>query len=224
MSRRDTDREPGAPVVVTVKAPQQGTGPSVVARYMSESNLHAELEGPQPRPLFTASEDAIGVEAAGRLLSDLKGGPRRCDVIHLTLITSRGAFDALGDSEEARRAGLRAATRATIAEVERALGFERLRWVAAAHRNTDEPHVHVAVGRDAVLAEGSRATRIEKLAPELLPKRAGADGGSNDGLIARTFSASLTTSAAAQHGAAIHPAHTVELAGGAGGMMTAAER
>ncbi|MFL6284637.1 MAG: prepilin-type N-terminal cleavage/methylation domain-containing protein [Pyrinomonadaceae bacterium] len=193
MSHSETN-EPTAPkVVVTAKAPQQGQGPCGLARYIAESNLNAGLEGDSPRPLFTSSSDALPVEEAESSLSDRKGGPLKRDVIHLTILTMPEAFEAAGDTEEGRRAALRAATRAAMAAVEESLGGVGLRWFAAVHRNTGEPHVHVALGRDPAGSAPDSSARIDKLPSNVLPK--GDREARGVGVIEAAFSNSLSSAA-----------------------------
>lgn len=160
---------PGTRAVVSVKATRGGTGSSGVARYIAESKLKEEREGKEARPLFNAKEEQLTYREANRLLSPDKNGPAKRDIIHLVISPANGEYERLGATEEDRLEAFRSAARETMKDVESVLKVEKLHWIAGVHRNTDQPHIHVAIGRDAVSAETSRVTRIEHLPRQLLP-------------------------------------------------------
>jgi len=87
----------------------------------------------EERTLFDAHGDVAG-QAAARAILTAAIGPK---VVFHRLVLSPG-----------RRAGvvrlidLRTWTRLLLMDLGHALG-QRLVWVAAAHRNTDDPHIHV---------------------------------------------------------------------------------
>ncbi|MFL6284595.1 MAG: hypothetical protein ACJ74Q_15725 [Pyrinomonadaceae bacterium] len=159
----------GTRAVVSVKATRGGTGSSGVARYIAESKRDQEREGKGSRPLFNEKEERLTYRGANKLLSPDKDGPAQRDIIHLVISPAKEEYERLGSTEEERMDAFRAATRETMKDVEKVLKVEELHWVAGIHRNTDQPHVHIAIGRDAVSSETSKVTRIVHIPRELLP-------------------------------------------------------
>src|SRR5215210_5392095 len=155
--------------VVSVKGSKGGSGLSGVARYIAESKRDEQREGKDSRPLFNGKENDLTYRAANRLVSPDKDGPEKRDIIHLVVSLEKEDYERLGATEEERLEGFRLVTRETMKEVENTLKIEKLHWFAGIHRNTDNPHVHVAIGRDAVSRENSRVIRIEHLPRVLLP-------------------------------------------------------
>lgn len=155
--------------VVSVKGSKGGSGLSGVARYIAESKRDEQREGKDARPLFNGKENDLTYRAANRLVSPDKDGPEKRDIIHLVVSLEKEDYERLGATEEERLEGFRLVTRETMKEVENTLEVEKLHWFAGIHRNTDNPHVHVAIGRDAVSRENSRVIRIEHLPRVLLP-------------------------------------------------------
>ena len=156
-------------VVVSVKSSKGGSGLSGAARYIAESKRDEQREGKDARPLFNGKENDLTYRAANQFVSPDKDGPEKRDIIHLVVSLEKEDYERLGATEEERFEGFRLVTRATMREVENTLQVEKLHWFAGIHRNTDNPHVHVAIGRDAVSRENSRVIRIEHLPRVLLP-------------------------------------------------------
>lgn len=150
---------------------------SGVARYIAESKLDREREGERARPLFSDHNQELTYRAANRLISANREGPSKKDVIHLVISPAREEYERLGSNDEERMEALRNVTKGVVRETEKATNVEQLHWFAGIHRNTDNPHVHLVIGRDAISRETSRPTRIEHLPKELLShKELGADG------------------------------------------------
>lgn len=155
--------------VVSVKGTKCGSGSSGVARYIAESKRDEQREGKGTRPLFDGKENDLTYRDANRLVSPDKDGPEKRDIIHLIISLEKDDYERMGATEEERLEGFRSVTRATMKEVEDALKVEKLHWFAAVHRNTDNPHTHIAVSRDAVSREDSRDVRIQHIPRTLLP-------------------------------------------------------
>jgi hypothetical protein len=187
-------------VVVTVKSPQSATGDSYVTRYISESNLATRREGEIPRLLFTESQDGLNWMDANESLSNKGSAPSKRDIIHLTITFKSEDYIALADTEEERLKAVRSITRTVMKTVEAIAQVESLRWAAGIHRNTDQPHVHIAISKEAVEAGGSRTKRIEKLPPELFAhvRTAATESDQSAGLLAATFATSLRAAASIQ--------------------------
>lgn len=132
-----------------VKASGSGaSGRSTLLRYMTEEGLAPEIEGEGPRDLFTREKEAVPRLDAELCLGRDDAPVRSEDVVHLIVSLSPKEFEALGDNEAERRDALRALGRAAV----RVLGDERgtgeLRFAGVIHRNTPNPHVHLAIARD----------------------------------------------------------------------------
>ncbi len=87
----------------------------------------------ESRVLFDARGD-VADQAAARALLTAAIGPK---VVFHRLILAPGQRGGLG-----RLIDLHTCTRLVLMDLGHALG-QRLVWVAAVHRNTDEPHIHV---------------------------------------------------------------------------------
>lgn len=186
----------GSPrAIVSVKATRGGTGASGVGKYIAQSKLDQEREGTQARPLFSDSRDGLTYWAANKLISPDKGGPAKEDIIHLVISTTQEEFDRLGSTQEERLAALREITRDMAKEIEIATQAEELLWFAGIHLNTDNPHVHMAIGRDCIDAETGVPSRIENLPRSLLPHNEMSHDGQKEftqGEIATRFITSLS--------------------------------
>lgn len=183
-------------VTVSIKSPQTAAGDSFIARYIAESNLNEEREGASPRLLFSADCDLLDWRQADARLSQGEGVPRKCDIIHMTVTLSAEDYLALGESEEDRMAHVRETTRATMNRLEVATEVSKLKWVAGIHRNTDLPHVHVAISRNAFDAEGAKPKRINKLPAELMGSTGAFESSTKIGLVAQAFAEGLSSQVA----------------------------
>ncbi len=97
-------------------------------------------EAREERTLFDAY-GAVADRAAARALLTAAIGPK---VVFHRLVLSPGRRAGL-----VRLSGLHILTRLVLMDLGDRLG-QRLVWVAAAHRNTDEPHIHVLLAGAAV--------------------------------------------------------------------------
>ncbi len=97
-------------------------------------------EAREERTLFDARGD-VADRTAARALLTAAIGPK---VVFHRLVLSPGARSGV-----ARPIDLRTWTRLLLMDLGDRLG-QRLVWVAAAHRNTDDPHVHVLLAGAAV--------------------------------------------------------------------------
>lgn len=181
-------------ILVSAKATRGGSGSSGVARYIAQSKIDREREGDRARPLFNGWRDDLTYREANSLVSPDRGGPSKEDIIHLVISTYKDEYDRLGGTEEERLAALHELTRERVKEIAVATNVEELHWFAGIHRNTDNPHGHLAISRDAISRDTQLPTRIEHLPRELLPhKEAGIDGRKEfvQGKIAENFTRSM---------------------------------
>lgn len=148
--------------------------PAVGTRYLAERERDPEREGDTRRPLFSNELSDLTPAQANTFLH---GGARTGklddrDVIHLVVSPADvTAFERLGDETDARTEAFKNCTREMMREFEERLGITDTRWIAGIHLNTDHPHVHILVQRQATNAETGLPQRIEHLPRELMMHR-----------------------------------------------------
>ncbi|MDQ2676550.1 MAG: relaxase MobL [Actinomycetota bacterium] len=153
-----------------------GGGGSGLAGYISERGRDESLEGPEPRPLFTSwrgeDRDEMSVaEANGHLAGDADRIPEKDELLHLIVSLTEKEFEALGDTNADRAERLKGAIRDGMRELEREVGVEDLRYAAGIHLNTENPHVHIAVQKEAPVPDSETTAAIERLPRSFFPDR-----------------------------------------------------
>lgn len=145
-----------------------GSGASNLVRYIAEDELAPEIEGEHERELFSRDDDVLSRGDAERYVG---GGrmPQAEDLVHLIVSLSPDEFEVLGENEDERRDALRDLARTAVRELSSEARTGDLRFVAAVHRNSAYPHVHMAIAR-----EGERK-RLEHL-PRSVWRSEGGDG------------------------------------------------
>jgi hypothetical protein len=147
-----------------------GHGQSGLVSYIAKRDHDAEREGRAERRLFSASDDDLDVERAERHLSsgfELE----RDDLTHLVVSLTDREYESLGDTSEQRREALREVVRDGMAELERELRVDGLRYAAGIHLNTENPHCHIAIHKDALARETLEPARLKGIPRDLLPAR-----------------------------------------------------
>lgn len=188
-------------IVITTKTSQVRSGRASLPRYISEGNLDEEREGLRPRPLFSESQNDLTTEEADRLLSeDSQSHPDELDPIHIIITVTMETYLGLGEEEPERLEALRSATRTTMSMVTAETGVIELLWVAGIHRNSEQPHVHIAINRAARERETNKEIRIEKLPQQLFAHGSAksSEEDSNVDLLATNFRNSLASDHQAQ--------------------------
>jgi hypothetical protein len=156
-----------------------GGGGSGLAGYIAGRGRDERLEGPDPRPLFTnwLGEDRDGMsvgEANGHLAGDPDRIPDKDEVLHLIVSLTEKEFEALGDTNAERADRLKSAIRDGLSDLEREVGVKDLRYAAGIHLNTENPHVHIAVQKEAPERDSDRTIVVDRLPRSLFPERASA--------------------------------------------------
>ena len=77
-----------------------------------------------------------------------------------TRTAPRSVYRMVLSPEDARGLDLRKATRAVMAQLERDLGAELPPWIAAEHRNTAHPHVHIVMAAQREIGPGRYRTLV----------------------------------------------------------------
>jgi hypothetical protein len=184
--------------VVKVK-PMGGKGVSRVARYIAESKLDPTREG-ERRPLFSDRENDLAVgddrtyREADQYLTEGRGAPRKCDLIHFSVSFREEDFERLGADDDERKGRLREATREAMAEIQADLNVADWQWIAGIHINTPHPHVHIVVHKEVTDRKTALPRRLGKLPKRMLPhSERGKDGAirSVNGGVAGHFIAAL---------------------------------
>jgi hypothetical protein len=160
-----------ASAIVNIKRTGTGSGKSGLTRYIAESKRdpqREELAAKEARPLFSDREDRLTYSAANQYLTRGNGAPINEDIIHLVISPEQREFERLGGTVDERKEKLRQITRETMNELEKELGIEKLYWVAGIHLNTENPHVHIAIDRDAVDRNTGLHVRIAHIPRRLL--------------------------------------------------------
>jgi hypothetical protein len=153
-----------------------GAGASRATRYISERERDANREGPGARPLFSEDSDGLTYRKADRLLDPESGQPDKNDLIHFSVMVEEEEFDKLGADEREKQERFREVIREGMKGMAEELNVERLIWVAGIHRNSQNPHAHVVMLKDAVERVTGRERRIGRIRKELLPHKEIEDG------------------------------------------------
>ena len=133
-------------IVVSVQAKKASSRGLV--HYVAHSKIDPARE-PERREIFNSYADALSVEKANLFLKSGAlgegGRPSNEDLHHLVISLKSEDYDRLGADEKERQESLKKITRHAMRGLENALGADKLNWAAGIHRNTDNPHIHVAV-------------------------------------------------------------------------------
>jgi hypothetical protein len=133
-------------VVVSVQAKKASSRGLV--HYVAHSKIDPAREA-QAREIFNSYTDALSVEKANLFLKSGAlgdgGRPSNEDLHHLVISLKAEDYDRLGADEKEKQESLKKITRETMKQLEKSVGADKLNWAAGIHRNTDNPHVHVAI-------------------------------------------------------------------------------
>jgi hypothetical protein len=137
-------------IVVSVQAKRASSRGLV--HYVAHSKIDVARE-PQAREIFNSYADRLSVEKANLFLkSGVSAGgaarPSNEDLHHLVISLRAEDYDRLGASEEEKQESLKKITRETMKQLEKSVAADKLNWAAGIHRNTDNPHVHIAVQKE----------------------------------------------------------------------------
>jgi len=157
-------------VVFHVISTGGGAGASRITRYIAERDKDLEREGPGPRPLFTEEREGLTYRAADRVL-DPDGQPQKNDLLHWSVSFEEADFEKLGAHEKERQAPLREIIRDGMNGMAEELNVERLTWIAGIHRNSDNPHAHIVVHKQAIERGTGKEKRIGRISKRLLPHK-----------------------------------------------------
>ena len=156
-------------IVKDVQGSPGSTGAGL-CQYIAESGIERELDADGARSLFSDDSDSLTVDQANHLLGramEIEKG----ELVHVVISLRAEEFESLGESESERREELTAFVREAVRELAEELKVDNLEYAAAIHRNTPNPHVHLAVSRFARSIETQRLVRIDHLPRDLWSRR-----------------------------------------------------
>lgn len=153
-----------------------GSGASRTTRYIAERDKDLTREGPGTRPLFSEDQENLTYHKADRILDPYEGHPEKSDLIHFSVMVTEEDFDKLGADEKEKQARFREMIREGMKGMAAELNLEELTWVAGIHRNTEKPHAHIVMSKNAIELGTERPRRIGRIPKQLLPYRDTQDG------------------------------------------------
>jgi hypothetical protein len=134
-------------VVASIQAKKSSSRGLV--HYIAHSKIDDAKE-PKGREIFNQYSDDLSVEKANDLLKKELSAKRPVneELHHLVISFRAEDFERLGSDEKERQKSLKEITRQAMRRLENEIGAERLNWTAGIHRNTDHPHVHIAIQKE----------------------------------------------------------------------------
>ena len=132
-------------VIVSVQS-KRGSSRGL-AHYLSHSKIDTSKELSGGRELFNNYSDSIDVTKANIFLKTGTSNkrPSNEELHHLVLSLKPEDFEKLGVDEKERLRSVKEITRHAMSKFEKAIGADTLTWAASVHRNTQNPHVHIAL-------------------------------------------------------------------------------
>ncbi|MDM7923261.1 MAG: relaxase MobL [Pyrinomonadaceae bacterium] len=163
-------------IVASVQS-KRGSSRGLV-HYIAHSKLDPEREPPNSRELFNAFADQLSVKSANNSLKIgvAKGRPTNDELQHLVLSFRDDDYRRLGENEARRRKAVKQIVRAAVKSLEGHANADRLLWTAAMHRNTANPHVHIALQKQYFTKECERQA-LSRIPREALPHYVRRDAG-----------------------------------------------
>lgn len=134
-------------VVVSVQA--KSASSRGLVHYVAHSKVDASREETS-REIFNSYADSVAVEKANDFLKSGVSSkrPANDELHHLVISFKAEDYDRLGAIETEKQESLKKITRAAMKQLEESIGADKLNWAAGIHRNTDNPHVHIAVQKE----------------------------------------------------------------------------
>lgn len=154
-------------VIASVQAKRSSSRGLV--HYIAHSKLDAAKEQ-SGREIFNEYSDRTTVEKANDLLKKNASvkRPTNDELHHLVLSFKTEDYERLGKDEKERQKSLKEITRRAMKQFEKEIGADNLSWAAGIHRNTDNPHVHIAIQKE-YFDENLEKKSLNKIPVSLLP-------------------------------------------------------
>ena len=156
-------------VIVNVQ-PQTQSSRGLV-HYIAHSKFDEAREPSGARELFNDRTDSISVQQANFMLKPGASAnrPQNSDLHHLVISFRPEDYRKLGTNEKERVSSLKDIGREAMRGLEKLVGSESLDWIAAVHRNTDNPHVHIAISKRFISPQLDSHQRLTRIPKEALP-------------------------------------------------------
>lgn len=153
-------------MIISIKSSASGGSSRGLVHYLAHSKLDREKEGIERREFFNENENDLDVRAANRLLSldDSKAKPE--ELLHIVIAPSKEEIAKIGDDLNSKKTALRSVVRETVARLKKEVEARKLKWIAVAHFNTDNPHAHLAIQKQFTNEEGK--TEILRMNRQML--------------------------------------------------------
>lgn len=143
-------------MIISIKSSASGGSSRGLVHYLAHSKLDRAKEEVEKREFFNESENELDVRLANRHLSIGGEKPKAEELLHIVIAPSKEEIATIGDDLKTRKAALKAIVRETVARLEKEVKANRIKWIAALHFNTDNPHAHLALQKEFVNENGQR--------------------------------------------------------------------
>ncbi len=143
-------------MIISIKSSAAGGSSRGLVHYLAHSKLDREKEAVERREFFNESENDLDVRGSNRHLSVKDAKPKPEELLHVVIAPSKEEIESVGSDRNTRREALKAIVRETVAQLERLVKAKRLKWVAVAHFNTDNPHAHLALQKEFLNENGNQ--------------------------------------------------------------------
>jgi len=143
-------------MIISIKSSASGGSSRGLVHYLAHSKLDRAKEEVEKREFFNESESDLDVRLANRHLSIGGEKPKAEELLHIVIAPSKEEIATIGDDLKTRKAALKAIVRETVARLEKEVKAKQLKWIAALHFNTDNPHAHLALQKEFVNENGQR--------------------------------------------------------------------
>lgn len=145
-------------MIISIKSSKSGGSSRGLIHYLAHSKLEREKEGVEKREFFSEFENDLDVRSANRHLSNGNAKPKPEELMHIVVAPSKEEIQSVGDDLQTQKSALKVIIRETIARLEKEVKAKKLKWVAALHFNTDNPHAHLAVQKEFLNENGKPVT------------------------------------------------------------------
>lgn len=146
-------------MIISIKSSASGGGSSRgLVHYFAHSKLDREKESTSRREFFNEDENDLDVRSANLHVSLDESRPTSEELLHVVIAPSKDEMERLGDDLESKKTALLSVVRETVARLEKVVKAQKLKWIAVAHFNTDNPHAHLAIQKQFINEEGKTET------------------------------------------------------------------
>ncbi len=134
-------------VIVSVQAKRSSSRGLI--HYIAHSKTDPACE-PKTREIFNEYSNQSTVEKSNKFLKNGTSNkrPSNEELQHLVISLKPEDYESLGDNEKEKQSSLKQITRHALCKLKNEIGADKLAWVAGIHRNTNNPHVHIAIQKE----------------------------------------------------------------------------